>query len=400
MEHFPVVRSLCQSAIAAPSPGVRRQVERLRDELMQSGETKQAAALNELLNPTEPEGEARPGIALRPRANMAEKALTPFTPLPVDRETSAPLADLQFPEEFELGPPLFDVRTRDAVERTLEEWENLEELLSARIMPPMSCLIHGASGSGKTRLGHWLSRELGLPVVSARFDGLVSSSLGSTARNIGTLFGFTNRYRCILQLDELDAIARVRDDPQEVGEIKRVVSALLQNLDARSRLGLTIGITNQGQLLDPAVVRRFDVQIEIPKPDLRLRAAIARHFLDPVEVPESHVRLIAWVTHGQTGAEVELLVREYRKVLTLRRTELGSMVDMLQTFTGRNSVRVDSGRSGLLAAEPRHLYHALRQDPELGFTVAEIGEVAGKDKSTVSRALSKLEAPDGKPGNQ
>ena len=237
MEHFPVVRSLCRSAMVTPSPAVRRQVERLRDELMQSGETKQAAALDELLNPTEPEGEARLGIAQRSWANMAEKALTPFTPLPVDRETSAPLADLQFPEEFELGPPLFDVRTRDAVERTLEEWENLEELLSAGIMPPMSCLIHGASGSGKTRLAHWLARELGLPVVSARFDGLVSSSLGSTARNIGTLFGFANRYRCILQFDEFDAIARLRDDPQEVGEMKRVVSALLQNMDARSRTG-------------------------------------------------------------------------------------------------------------------------------------------------------------------
>ena len=380
--------------MATPSPGVRRQVERLRDELMQSGKTKQAADISELLNPTEPEREARPGTTLRPRANVPEKALTPFTPLPVDRETSAPLADLLFTDEFELGPPLFDSRTRDAVETTLEEWENLEELLSVGIKPPMSCLIHGASGSGKTRLANWLARELGLPVVSARFDGLVSSSLGTTARNIGTLFGFANRYRCILQLDEFDAIARIRDDPHEVGEIKRVVSALLQNMDTRSGLGLTIAITNQGHLLDPAVVRRFDVQLEIPNPDLRIRAAIARHFLDPVEAPESHVRLIAWATHGHTGAEVELLVREYRKVQTLRRTEHGSMVDMLRTFAARNSVRVDSGRSALLAAEPRHLYQALRQDPELGFTIAEIGEVAGKDKSTVSRALSKLEGRD------
>lgn len=391
MEHFPVVRTLCRLAMADPAPAVRRQVERLRDELMQTGETKQAAALNELLSPTEPGGDSGPGITQRPQANVPEKALTPFTPHPVDRETSAPLADLLFPEGFQLGPPLFDTGTRDAVETTLEEWENLEELLSAGIKPPMSCLIHGASGSGKTRLAHWFSRELGLPVVSARFDGLVSSSLGTTARNIGALFGFANRYRCILQFDEFDAIARLRDDPQEVGEMKRVVSALLQNMDARSGLGLTIGISNQGHLLDPAVVRRFDVQLEIPRPNLRLRAAIARHFLDPVEAPESHVRLIGWVTHGHTGAEVELLVREYRKALALRRSEHGSMVDLLRTFTARNSIRVDSWRSGLLACEPRHLYQALRQDPELGFTIAEIGEVAGKDKSTISRTLSKLE---------
>ena len=143
MEHFPVVRSLCRSAMADPSPAVRRQVERLRDELMQSGETKQAASLTELLGPTERKGEAGPGSTLRPRANVPEKALTPFTPLPVDRETSAPLADLMFAEGFQLGPPLFDARTRDAVETTLEEWENLEELLSVGIKPPMLCLIHG-----------------------------------------------------------------------------------------------------------------------------------------------------------------------------------------------------------------------------------------------------------------
>ena len=280
------------------------------------------------------------------------------------------------------------------------EWEKLEELHSVGIKPPMSCLIHGASGSGKTRLAHWLARELGLPVVSARFDGLVSSSLGTTARNIGTLFGFANRYRCILQFDEFDAIARLRDDPQQVGKIKRVVSALLQNMDARGGLGLTIGISNQWHLLDPAVVRRFDVQLEIPKPDLRIRAAIARHFLAPAEAPESHLRLIGWATHGHTGAEVGLLVRENRKALTLRRSEHGSMVDMLRTFAARNSLRVDSVRSGLLTSEPRHLYQALRQDPELGFTIAEIGGVTGKDMSKVSRAFSKCEVRDGNSGSR
>ena len=386
--------------MADPSPAVRRQVERLRDELVQSGDTKQAAALNELLDPSERKAAIGPGTIVRSRADVPEKALTPFTPIPVDRETSAPLADLLFPEDLQLGPPLLDTETRDAVETTMEEWERLEELLSVGIEPPMSCLIHGASGSGKTRLAHWLARELGQPVVSARFDGLVSSSLGTTARNIGTLFGFANRYRCILQLDEFDAIARIRDDPQELGEIKRVVSALLQNLDSRSGLGLTIGITNRGHLLDPAVVRRFDVQLEIPKPGLHIRAAIARHFLGPVDVPDSHVRLIAWVTDGHTGAEVEILVREYRKFLTLRRSGQDGIIDMLRTFAARNSARVDGTRSALIAGEPRHLYQALRQDQELGFTVAEIGEVAGKDKSTVSRALSKLEGRDGNSGSR
>src|SRR5207247_10685382 len=104
--------------------------------------------------------------------------------------------------------------------------------------------------TGKTRLARWMAAQLELPILLARMDGLVSSFLGTTARNIGNLFGFANRYRCLLLLDEFDALAKLRDDPQEVGEIKRVVNALLQNLDARSDLGLTIGITNHPKLLD------------------------------------------------------------------------------------------------------------------------------------------------------
>lgn len=174
------------------------------------------------------------------------------------------------------------------------------------------------SGQPKTRLALWIAQQLDLPVVLVKLDGLVSSFLGTTARNIGNLFTFANRHRCVLLLDEFDAIAKVRDDPQEVGEIKRVVNALLQNLDTRRDVGFTIGITNHPKLLDSAVWRRFEVQLEIPKPDFEIRKAIAAHFMPPVKAPDSHLRLISWFTEGSTGAEIESLVRTYKKATTLR----------------------------------------------------------------------------------
>ncbi|WP_416193505.1 AAA family ATPase [Nitrobacter sp. TKz-YC01] len=139
-------------------------------------------------------------------------------------------------------------------------------------------MIYGAPGTGKTRLAYWIARKLDMPILLVKLDGLVSSFLGTTARNIGNLFTFANRYRCVLLLDEFDAIEKVRDDPQEVGEIKRVVNALLQNLDVRQNIGFTIGITNHSKLLDPAVWRRFEIQLEIPKPDFEVRKAIAEYF--------------------------------------------------------------------------------------------------------------------------
>lgn len=92
------------------------------------------------------------------------------------------------------------------------------------------------------------------------------------------MFSFANRYNCVLLLDEFDAIAKLRNDPQEVGEVKRVVNTLLQCLDSRKDCGFTIGVTNHEALLDPAVWRRFDVQIEIPKPSPQIIIELVKNF--------------------------------------------------------------------------------------------------------------------------
>jgi SpoVK/Ycf46/Vps4 family AAA+-type ATPase len=222
-----------------------------------------------------------------------------------------------------------------------------------------------------------------------KLDGLVSSFLGTTARNIGNLFTFANRHQCILLLDEFDAIAKVRDDPQEVGEIKRVVNALLQNLDVRRDVGFTVGITNHPKLLDSAVWRRFEVQLEIPRPDFEMRQAIAAHFMPPILAPETHLRLIAWFTEGATGAEIESLVRTYKKATTVRQEDRRGLLDTLRQFATLNAARVQSERRALLFEDSSQLFRAMRGDPILNFSMADIGEIAGKDKSTVSRQLGR-----------
>src|SRR3546814_20678745 len=104
----------------------------------------------------------------------------------------------------------------------------------------------------------------------------------------------------------------MRDDPQEVGEIKRVVNALLQNLDTRREIGFTIGITNHPTLLDPSVWRRFEMQLEITKPGFEMRKALAAHFMPPDDAPDPHLRPTAWFTRGPTGAELQSPVPPYK----------------------------------------------------------------------------------------
>ena len=93
---------------------------------------------------------------------------------------------------------------------------------------PIALSLISHTNAGKTTLALWMSAQIGLPVVIARVDAMMSSFLGTTSRNIAQVFSFANRFRCVLLLDELDSLAKVRDDPNEVGEIKRVVNALLQ----------------------------------------------------------------------------------------------------------------------------------------------------------------------------
>jgi hypothetical protein len=389
MDHFPIVQALCRAAIADASPALRKQIERLRDALAKDGEAKQAAALTSILTTADRTKEISPSRIERSRAQVSAEVLTHNTPVPVDRETAAALAEVIFPADIQPAPPLFNGTVSQAVGTIIEEWANFDALSEIDIRPSKTCLIYGAPGTGKTRLALWMAHQLDLPVVLVKLDGLVSSFLGTTARNIGNLFTFANRHRCILLLDEFDAIAKVRDDPQEVGEIKRVVNALLQNLDARRDIGFTIGITNHPKLLDMAVWRRFEVQLEIPKPDFVMRKVIAAHFMPPVKAPDSHLKLIAWFTEGATGAEIESLVRTYKKATTVRQEDRRGLLDTLRQFATLNAARVQSERRALLFDDSSNLFRAMRDDPILGFSMADIGEIAGKDKSTVSRQLGR-----------
>ncbi|MES2119028.1 MAG: ATP-binding protein [Pseudomonadota bacterium] len=387
MENFPIVQALCRAAMANPTPAVRKQVERLREALTKSGNSREAGAITSILSSADRTKELSPSRIQHSRAEMPGEALGRSTPVPVDRETAAPLAEVIYPDSIQSIPPVFDSTIGQAIRTIVEEWRDFDDLSAVDLAPAKTCLIYGAPGTGKTRLALWIAHQLDLPVVLVRLDGLVSSFLGTTARNIGNLFSFANRHRCVLLLDEFDAIAKVRDDPQEVGEIKRVVNALLQNLDVRRNVGFTIGITNHPKLLDPAVWRRFEVQLEIPNPGFELRKAIAERFMPPLSAPDSHLRLISWFTEGATGAEIESLVRTYKKARAVR--DQRGLLETLQQFATLNAARIQSERRALLFGDAATLFRAMRDDPILNFSMADIGEIAGKDKSTVSRQLAK-----------
>ena len=128
-------------------------------------------------------------------------------------------------------------------------------------------LLYGPPGCGKSSGAERIAWNVGLPFLKVRFDALVSSSMGETAKNLRRVMEAATEAPCVLFIDECDAIVKSRLDAQDVGEAKRITNTFLQLLDEyNSRNGLIIAATNLQQLLDDAVWRRFDATIEVLKP--------------------------------------------------------------------------------------------------------------------------------------
>lgn len=187
-----------------------------------------------------------------------------LTAMPVDQESRLEIADIDY------APNIDNLILSDSVQYMLNDFkdtiQNKSKMMSLGLEFRNTLLLYGPPGCGKTSAAKYLASELDLPLVTARFDTLISSLLGNTAKNIHRIFDFAKKQPCILFLDEFDAIAKARDDAHELGELKRVVNSLLQNIDDFSHDGILIAATNHAQMLDSAVWRRFQTVIELPKP--------------------------------------------------------------------------------------------------------------------------------------
>lgn len=159
-----------------------------------------------------------------------------------------------------------DKSTWNACQELIEEQGRADVLRTHGLEPRHRVLLVGPPGNGKTSLAESLAFELALPLFLVRYDAVVTSYLGETAKRLRRLFDFVRTEPCVLFFDEFDAIGKERGDLHETGEIKRVVTTLLLQLDDLPSYCVLVAATNHPELLDRATWRRFEIKLELGRP--------------------------------------------------------------------------------------------------------------------------------------
>lgn len=196
-----------------------------------------------------------------------------------ERFASEPIAPSVRELVFEINPQrrLCDLvltpEVTTSIRELIEEHHRCDLLLSYNLEPRHRVLLAGPPGNGKTSLAEVIAAETMLPMYVARYEGIVSSFLGESASRIDEVFEFVRSRRCVLFFDEFDTIAKERADEHETGEIKRVVSTLLLQIDRLPAHVIVVCATNHSELLDRAAWRRFQIRLSVDGPT-RARAII------------------------------------------------------------------------------------------------------------------------------
>ena len=280
-------------------------------------------------------------------AEMFSASSVETVQLPRDKDSFLELYEIKRPD-ISLADVILPESQRRIIEQIIAEQRNADEFIRHGVAPVSRVLFCGPPGCGKTMTAFAIGHELNLPVAYVRLDGLVSSYLGQTSSNLRKVFESVRSQRIILFLDEFDAIAKKRDDANELGELKRVVTSLLQNFDSLPPSVLVLAATNHEHLLDPAVWRRFNVTVTLELPGAEQRRKLIEKEIERYGIRgKISVDTIAKITEGLSCSRIsELMMAAAKRLILSGSVKTQDISEILVQQQARYS---DSGDDSLKA---------------------------------------------------
>lgn len=332
---------------------------------------------------TDPELAEQMDLYLRsktPRANapMRKGAPTAATeqPLPVDDESRLSLLKV-FKDEPDREQPLLSMDLEETLSQLIQERRQMKRLASMGLTPTRSAIFVGPPGVGKTLTARWLASQLGLTLYVLDLTAVMSSLLGRSGSNLRTALDFAKRNPCVLLLDEIDAIAKRRSDDTDVGELKRLVTVILQEVDEWPASGLLLAATNHSDLIDPALWRRFDLVINFKTPEAPAVKQAIKRFLGPdYALFGRWIDILTFAFNGESFSDIERDLQRFRRAVALG---TASDADLIEEFLKSRALILErQGRidlAVLLAKQTRLSQHT-------------ISDITGASRDTIRKYTS------------
>ena len=247
-------------------------------------------------------------------------------PLPIDGDSRLALIRV-FDDRAGLAPPILPGGVHDAIGAIIRERQERERLAARGISPTRSAILVGPPGVGKTLSARWIASALGKPLWVLDLTAVMSSLLGKTGNNLRAALDHAKKHAAVLLLDEIDAIAKRRSDESDIGELKRLVTVMLQEVDQWPDSGLLLAATNHPELVDPALWRRFDLVLKFDSPDASAIAVAIQRFLgDDLALFEAWIDVLAAGLQGQSLSDVERSINALRRGHALQTAPLELLI--------------------------------------------------------------------------
>ncbi|MBY0341164.1 MAG: ATP-binding protein [Rhodocyclaceae bacterium] len=293
--------------------------------------------------------------------------------LPVDGDSRLALIRV-FDDRKGLVAPILPPNVQDAIGAIIQERKESSRLAAHGISPTRSAILVGPPGVGKTLSARWIASALDKPLWVLDLTAVMSSLLGKTGNNLRAALDHAKTHGAVLLLDEIDALAKRRSDESDIGELKRLVTVMLQEVDQWPDSGLLLAATNHPELVDPALWRRFDLVLKFEAPDAAAIAMAIERFLgEDLKVFAPWLDVLAAGMQGQSLSDVE------RSINTLRRGHV------LQTAPAEKLISGAIGQRQESLSKAERLQLAIELARAGQHTHVQISQMTGVARDTIRK---------------